>query len=196
MRTYLISAYKRQIERRQNQLSALPKPLEEAPIPGAPPGLEPITRRARWMPSASFWRRLGAMLYDSLLILALWLTTLYFLVALNNSAVSGAPLQSLLFLECYAFFRVLLAAQSIHPGHARLAVGNSTQCGCRCRRRPGDSFSHAHPGDTAFSWRVRGLGRTRPRLSVDSVRPQRRSWSDLLSNTRVVQVPNQFVESQ
>ena len=30
---YLISAYKRQIERRQNQLSALPKPLEEAPNP-------------------------------------------------------------------------------------------------------------------------------------------------------------------
>lgn len=30
---YLISAYKRQIERRQNQLDALPKPLEAAPNP-------------------------------------------------------------------------------------------------------------------------------------------------------------------
>ncbi len=30
---YLISAYKRQIERRQNQLNALPKPLEPAPNP-------------------------------------------------------------------------------------------------------------------------------------------------------------------
>jgi len=30
---YLISAYKRQIERRQNQLNALPKPLEAAPNP-------------------------------------------------------------------------------------------------------------------------------------------------------------------
>jgi len=30
---YLISAYKRQIERRQHQLQALPKPLESAPNP-------------------------------------------------------------------------------------------------------------------------------------------------------------------
>lgn len=30
---YLISAYKRQIERRQNQLNALPRPLEQAPNP-------------------------------------------------------------------------------------------------------------------------------------------------------------------
>lgn len=30
---FLISAYKRQIERRQNQLRALPKPLEAAPNP-------------------------------------------------------------------------------------------------------------------------------------------------------------------
>ena len=30
---YLISAYKRQIERRQNQLNALPKPLETVPNP-------------------------------------------------------------------------------------------------------------------------------------------------------------------
>jgi len=30
---YLISAYKRQIERRQRQLQALPKPLESAPNP-------------------------------------------------------------------------------------------------------------------------------------------------------------------
>lgn len=30
---YLISAYRRQIERRQNQLNALPKPLEAAPNP-------------------------------------------------------------------------------------------------------------------------------------------------------------------
>ena len=30
---YLISAYRRQIERRQNQLKALPRPLESAPNP-------------------------------------------------------------------------------------------------------------------------------------------------------------------
>lgn len=30
---YLISAYRRQIERRQNQLNALPRPLEAAPNP-------------------------------------------------------------------------------------------------------------------------------------------------------------------
>ena len=148
------------------------------------------------MPSASFWRRLGAMLYDSLLILALWLTTLYFLVALNNAAVSGAPLQSLLFLECYAFFAffwlrnrytlgMLAWRLEIQPNAVAGADGDPvipsltlTQVTLR--------FLGACAG-----WAALGLGYLW--ILFD---PQRRSWSDLLSNTRVVQVPNQFVESQ
>ena len=49
-------------------------------------------------------RRLGAMLYDALLVLALWLFTLFPLVAIANAAVAGAAVQSLVFVEMFAFY--------------------------------------------------------------------------------------------
>ena len=53
---------------------------------------------------AGFLRRLGAMVYDTLLVMAIWLLTLFPMVALTNNAVVGAAVQSLLFLEMAAFF--------------------------------------------------------------------------------------------
>ena len=54
---------------------------------------------------AGLWRRLAAMLYDGLLVLAIWLLTLLLMVVVNGGeAVFGAPVQSLLFLELVAFF--------------------------------------------------------------------------------------------
>ena len=48
--------------------------------------------------------RFAAMLYDALLVLAIWVTTIVALVTVSGSAVLGAWVQSLLFLEFYAFF--------------------------------------------------------------------------------------------
>jgi len=53
---------------------------------------------------ASLPRRLGAMVYDGLLIIAVWMITLFVLVAFSNAAVGGPVVQSLLFIEMFGFF--------------------------------------------------------------------------------------------
>jgi uncharacterized RDD family membrane protein YckC len=53
---------------------------------------------------AGFARRTGALIYDALLILALWFVTLFVLVAISNEAVTGPTIQSILFVELFAFF--------------------------------------------------------------------------------------------
>lgn len=53
---------------------------------------------------AGLLRRLGAMVYDGLLILAIWMITLFLLVAFSNAAVGGPVVQSLLFIELFGFY--------------------------------------------------------------------------------------------
>lgn len=54
---------------------------------------------------APLWRRLAAMLYDSLLIAALWMLVGGLGVALNGGEAVGGPLfKSLLFLVTFGFF--------------------------------------------------------------------------------------------
>ena len=48
--------------------------------------------------------RFAAMLYDALVVLAIWIATVVALVTLVGDAVVGAWVQSLLFVELYAFF--------------------------------------------------------------------------------------------
>ena len=53
---------------------------------------------------AGLGRRVGAMVYDGLIVLALWLVTLFVLVAALNHAVMGPFVQSLFFIEAFLFF--------------------------------------------------------------------------------------------
>ena len=54
---------------------------------------------------AGLLRRLAAMVYDGLLVLALWLITLLAMVVANGGeAVFGALVQTTLFLEAFVFF--------------------------------------------------------------------------------------------
>ena len=54
---------------------------------------------------ASLARRLGAMLYDALLLLALWMVSLLLIVIANSGeAVSGPLVQGLLLAETFAFY--------------------------------------------------------------------------------------------
>ena len=54
---------------------------------------------------ASLPRRLAAMFYDALLVVAIWMITLLAMVVANSGeAVLGAPVQTLLFLEAFTFF--------------------------------------------------------------------------------------------
>ena len=48
--------------------------------------------------------RFGAMLYDALAVLGIWIATIVALVTVIGDAVVGAWVQSLLFVELYAYF--------------------------------------------------------------------------------------------
>ena len=48
--------------------------------------------------------RFAALLYDALVVLSIWTTTIVALVTLVGDAVVGAWVQSLLFVELYVFF--------------------------------------------------------------------------------------------
>lgn len=56
-------------------------------------------------PVAGLARRLAAMVYDALLVAAVWLVTIFALTAANHfQAVSGAWFQTILFLQAFGFF--------------------------------------------------------------------------------------------
>ncbi len=53
---------------------------------------------------AALRHRLGAMLYDALAVLGIWIATIVALVTVVGDAVVGAWVQSVLFVESYAYF--------------------------------------------------------------------------------------------
>jgi uncharacterized RDD family membrane protein YckC len=130
---------------------------------------------------AGLARRLGAMIYDALLVLAIWMFTLFPVVALHNDYVFGALVQSFLFVEMFAFF----AWSWVHRGQTvgmmawRLKVvsddgGNVTLMQATFR------FMGA-----LVSFVCLGLGYLW--IWIDG---NRRSWSDLASASRVLVEPS------
>ena len=133
---------------------------------------------------AGLLRRLGAMLYDALLVVALWLVTLFPLVAVSNGAVEGATLQSLLFLELFCFFTYFWVARGQTAG--MLAWGLRL-----VSVAPGQSSEKITLRQALLRfigalacWATLGLGYLW--MLVD---PQQRAWSDVISQTRVVHTP-------
>jgi len=129
---------------------------------------------------AGLLRRLGAMVYDSLLVVALWMFTLFPLVVVSNDFVYGPAVRSLLFLEMYLFFAYFWVRRGQTLGMLawRLAV-----------RSDGDGPLTVTQATLRFfgalaSFIALGLGYLW--ILVD---PQRRSWSDLVSASRVVKLP-------
>lgn len=51
------------------------------------------------------------MIYDALVVIAMWLVTLFPIVAFNNDVVVGATVQSVLFVELFAFFAYFWVAR-------------------------------------------------------------------------------------
>ena len=60
--------------------------------------------------------RLAAMLYDALAILGIWIATIVALVTLIGDAVVGAWVQSVLFVELYAYFAFFWCRRGRTPG--------------------------------------------------------------------------------
>lgn len=148
------------------------------------------------------------MIYDSLLVIALWMAILLpmsMLASPTIDAATGKPMafgfspqitQPLAFISCYLFFAFfwlrnrqtlgMLAWQlEIQPNSVTGPDGNpvipSLSLTMVTKRFVGAFVGFAALG-LGYFWIV--------------LDPQNRSWSDLLSGTRIVQVPNQFAENQ
>lgn len=117
------------------------------------------------------------MVYDALLVLALWMFTLFPIVALANDAVAGPLVRSLLFLELYGFFVFfwMRRGQTLGMLAWRLELSND---------RPGpltlSQLTLRFIGGL-LSFAALGLGYLW--ILAD---PERRSWSDRLSASRVL----------
>ncbi len=127
--------------------------------------------------SASLSRRLGAMLYDMFLLIALWTATLWILVAIADTTVTGAWVQSLLFIEAFVFFAYFWMRNQQTLGmqawHIRVQNADGSPITLRqCLLR----FITAIPSlllvGLGFWW-----------MLVD---PRRRSWTDLVSRSEIV----------
>ncbi|MEZ5558284.1 MAG: RDD family protein [Pseudomonadales bacterium] len=133
------------------------------------------------MPPAGLLRRLGAMIYDALLVIALWMTTIYILVLIADRAVIGAAVQTLLFLELYGFFVFfwLTRGQTLGMLAWHLAIVPD-QGGPLTLRQVTIRFFVAIP-----AFLCAGLG-----YLWILFRRDRRGWSDLASGTHVVRLPS------
>lgn len=121
------------------------------------------------------------MLYDGLLVLALWMCTLFVLVAVSNDAVYGAAVRSILFLELYAFFAYFWVFRGQTLGmlawrlELRTCDGAPLTLAQATVRFLGALLSAACLG-LGFLW-----------MLVDR---ERRTWGDRMSSSYVVRVAN------
>src|SRR5262245_44766048 len=129
---------------------------------------------------AGLGRRLGAMVYDAMIVVALWMTTLFVIVAVTNHEVTGAPIQSVALIETFAFFAYFWMRRGQTVG--MLAWGLHIETG------DGSPFRLAHAMlrfiGALLSFATLGIGYLW--MLID---PSRRTWSDMLSGTQVIYVP-------
>ncbi|MGA1370801.1 MAG: RDD family protein [Pseudomonadales bacterium] len=154
---------------------------------------------AERLPAAGALRRAGAMTYDGMLVVALWLATLFPMVALSNRAVHGAAVQSLVFLEMYAFFVLfwLYRGQTLGMLAWRLAIETDDGRPLTLLRLTLRFFVTLLPVLAALlAWRAGGMPAVIVCLSAGVLAhslawfdPQGRSFADRVSGTRIVQLP-------
>ena len=130
---------------------------------------------------AGLLRRLGALCYDGLLILALWMVTLLLMVVANGGEpVFGAAVQALLFLEMATFFAYFLCAAGQTAGmrawrlHLVANEGGPVTLNQAMVRLFVAMLSIAVLG-LGYLWAL--------------AHPERKTWPDLASNTSVLHRP-------
>ena len=120
------------------------------------------------------------MAYDAMIVLAIWLLTLFAGVAIHNGAIVGPLVQSVLFTELFAFFAYFWVSRGQTVGMLAWNLRLETDTGTALRpaqallRFIGALLSFATLG-VGYLW-----------MYVD---PDRRTWPDMLSKSRVVHVP-------
>lgn len=132
------------------------------------------------MRPAGLLRRCGAMVYDGLLVLALWMLTLFPLVAVSNGPVHGPAVRAILFLELYGFFAWFWIARGQTLGMLAWRLALRTDHG-----RP---FTLTQ-ATLRFLGALAGLACLGIGYLWIAFHPQRRGWADLLSASHVVEVP-------
>ena len=126
---------------------------------------------------AGLLRRIGAMVYDTLVLVALWLVTLFPIVAIFDAAVAGIGVQALLLGELVGFFGYFWIYRGQTTGMLAWGLKLETLSGARMtwpqvvRRLAGAALSFACFG-LGYLW-----------IIFD---PAKRSWSDLLSASVVM----------
>ncbi len=125
---------------------------------------------------ASFSRRLGALIYDTLLVVALWMVTLFPIIAINGTAVTGPAIQSLLFLELYGFFAYFWRSRGQTLGMLAWHLTLTTQSGEPM------TLSQVTLRFTAAIASFGCLGLGYFWIFHD---PEKRSWPDIFSQTRI-----------
>jgi uncharacterized RDD family membrane protein YckC len=120
------------------------------------------------------------MIYDGMLVLALWLFTLFPIVAVANDFVYGPAVRGLLFLELFGFFAYFWMYRGQTLG--MLAWGLEL----RSVHGPRLSLSQAILRFIGALLGLLAAGIGYLWLLVD---PGRRAWPDLLSGSVVVHVP-------
>lgn len=120
------------------------------------------------------------MTYDAMLVLAIWLLTLFIGVAIHKGAVLGPLVQTILFVEMFSFFAYFWVARGQTVGmlawNLRLETDDGTpmRLGQALLRFVGAMLSLATLG-LGYLW-----------IYID---PDRRAWPDMLSRTHVVHRP-------
>jgi uncharacterized RDD family membrane protein YckC len=144
--------------------------LMHIPFPDNRPALRP----------APLARRLLAMLYDSLLIIALWMVLGAIGVAINRGeAVQGPLFNSVLFVSCYGFFAYFWTRSGQTLGMMAWNLRVETTAGGRISLTQAlIRFLFAIPSllllGAGYWWILLG--------------DEKLSWNDRLSDTRVVQL--------
>ena len=130
---------------------------------------------------APLLRMLGAMVYDSLPLLGVWMVTLLILIIVNGGdAVFGAPVQSLLFLEWYGYFAFAWTRR-------RQTLGMMAWRLC---------IDTAKPHITLNQATFRFIGAALGALCLGAgywwrwIDAEHRTWADLFSDTRIYHDPD------
>ena len=120
------------------------------------------------------------MTYDAMLVLAIWLVTLFIGVAIHNGPVLGPLVKTILFVELFGFFAYFWVWRGQTAGMLAWSLRIETDDGTPMRlgqallRFVGAGLSFAALG-LGYLW-----------IYID---PDRRAWPDMLSRTHVVHRP-------
>lgn len=125
---------------------------------------------------ASLLRRIGALIYDGLLVIAIYALTIVTIVTVTGEAAVGPFVQSFIFAEIFAFFIYFWTryGQTLGMRAWHLSLVNLS----------GTPVSLAQ-GVLRFFVGLAGLLALGMGVLWIMVDPHRRSWSDLMSDSRI-----------